>query len=130
MPTVGTTFTLDEIAEDPIGRNAMLGRYTQFANLLDLAAVTVPNGFTAAGRPASLTLVGPAFSDTTLARLAAAFTAAGGRIAPGSEAARGARSSGAAPVVLGAGGPAPAEIGLGAGSPGTPVVPAPARRGC
>ncbi|GIJ80848.1 allophanate hydrolase [Micromonospora phaseoli] len=75
VPTVGTTFTLDEIAEDPIGRNAMLGRYTQFANLLDLAAVTVPNGFTAAGRPASLTLVGPAFTDTTLAQLAAAFTA-------------------------------------------------------
>ncbi|PZG00617.1 allophanate hydrolase [Micromonospora endophytica] len=72
VPTVGTTFTLAEIAEDPIGRNAMLGRYTQFANLLDLAAVTVPNGFTAAGRPASLTLLGPAFTDTTLARLAAA----------------------------------------------------------
>ncbi|WFE58211.1 allophanate hydrolase [Micromonospora sp. WMMD712] len=74
VPTVGTTFTLAEIAEDPIGRNAVLGRYTQFANLLDLACVTVPNGFTAAGRPASLTLVGPAFSDTTLARLAAALT--------------------------------------------------------
>ncbi|MFG3555818.1 allophanate hydrolase [Micromonospora sp. NPDC047557] len=77
VPTVGTTFTLDEIAEDPIGRNAMLGRYTQFANLLDLAAVTVPNGFTAAGRPASLTLLGPAFSDTTLARLAATLTTGG-----------------------------------------------------
>ena len=49
LPTVGTTFTLDEIAEDPLGRNTMLGRYTQFANLLDLAAVTVPNGFTAGG---------------------------------------------------------------------------------
>ncbi|MEU8327700.1 allophanate hydrolase [Micromonospora sp. NPDC048839] len=77
VPTVGTTFTLDEIAEDPIGRNAMLGRYTQFANLLDLAAVTVPNGFTSTGRPASLTLVGPAFSDTTLARLAATLTDGG-----------------------------------------------------
>ncbi|MEV1157646.1 allophanate hydrolase [Micromonospora chokoriensis] len=77
VPTVGTTFTLDEIAEDPIGRNAMLGRYTQFANLLDLAAVTVPNGFTDGGRPASLTLLGPAFSDLTLARLAAALTAGG-----------------------------------------------------
>lgn len=76
VPTVGTTFTLDEIAEDPIGRNAVLGRYTQFANLLDLAAVTVPNGFTEGGRPASLTLIGPAFSDLTLARLAAALTTA------------------------------------------------------
>ncbi len=70
LPTVGTTFTHAEIAEDPIGHNLTLGRYTQFANLLDLAAVTVPNGFTADGRPASLTLFGPAFSDDTLASLA------------------------------------------------------------
>ncbi|WP_433301814.1 allophanate hydrolase [Actinoplanes sp. CA-030573] len=70
LPTVGTTFTRAEIAEDPIGRNLTLGRYTQFANLLDMAAVTVPNGFTADGRPASITLFGPAFSDETL-RLAA-----------------------------------------------------------
>ena len=70
LPTVGTTYTHAEIAEDPIGRNLILGRYTQFANLLDLAAVTVPNGFTADGRPASLTLFGPAFSEETLLLLA------------------------------------------------------------
>ena len=70
LPTIGTTYTHDEIAEDPIGRNLNLGRYTQFANLLDLAAVTIPNGFTADGRPASLTLFGPAFSEETLIRLA------------------------------------------------------------
>ena len=66
LPTVGTTYTRAEIAEDPIGRNLDLGRYTQFANLLDMAAVTVPNGFTADGRPASITLFGPAFSEDTL----------------------------------------------------------------
>ncbi|PWK46276.1 allophanate hydrolase [Actinoplanes xinjiangensis] len=66
LPTIGTTFTHTEIAGDPIGRNLILGRYTQFANLLDMAAVTVPNGFTADGRPASLTLFGPAFSDDML----------------------------------------------------------------
>jgi allophanate hydrolase len=70
VPTVGTTFTHAEIAADPIGRNLILGRYTQFANLLDMAAVTVPNGFTADGRPASITLLGPAGSDETLAHLA------------------------------------------------------------
>ena len=64
LPTIGTTYTHAEIAEDPIGRNLNLGRYTQFTNLLDLAAVTVPNGITADGRPASLTLFGPAFSET------------------------------------------------------------------
>ena len=54
LPTVGTTFTLAEIAAEPMGRNLVLGRYTQFANLLDLAAVAVPNGHhrrTAARRP-------------------------------------------------------------------------------
>jgi allophanate hydrolase len=70
LPTIGTTFTHAEIAEDPIGHNLTLGRYTQFANLLDLAAVTVPNGFTEDGRPASLTLFGPAFSDEMLLDLA------------------------------------------------------------
>jgi len=70
VPTIGTTYTHAEIAEDPLGRNLNLGRYTQFANLLELAAVTVPNGFTADGRPASLTLLGPAHSDATLALLA------------------------------------------------------------
>jgi allophanate hydrolase len=76
LPTVATTYTHAEIAADPIGRNLDLGRYTQFANLLDLAAVTVPNGFTADGRPASLTLFGPAFSDETLALLAETITRA------------------------------------------------------
>jgi allophanate hydrolase len=71
VPTIGTTYTHADIAADPIGRNLDLGRYTQFANLLDLAAVTVPNGFTDDGRPASLTLLGPAFSDETLGLLAA-----------------------------------------------------------
>jgi len=70
LPTIGTTYTHDEIAEDPIGRNLNLGRYTQFANLLDLAAVTIPNGLTPDGRPASLTLFGPAFSEETLLDLA------------------------------------------------------------
>ena len=73
LPTVGTTFTHAEIAADPIGRNLLLGRYTQFTNLLDLAAVAVPNGLTADGRPAGLTFFGPAFSDDDLARVAAAW---------------------------------------------------------
>jgi allophanate hydrolase len=69
LPTVGTTFTFADIESDPIGRNLALGRYTQFANLLDLAVIAVPNGVTPDGRPASLSLIGPAFSDATLIRL-------------------------------------------------------------
>jgi allophanate hydrolase len=74
LPTIPTTFTLDEIAAEPVARNLVLGRYTQFVNLLDLAAVTIPNGFTPDGRPASLSLIGPAFSEPTLLALAARAT--------------------------------------------------------
>jgi allophanate hydrolase len=74
MPTVPTTFTLDEIAEEPVRRNTVLGRYTQFVNLLDLAALTVPTGQTADGRPASITLIGPAFSEPLLLSVATRMT--------------------------------------------------------
>ncbi|MGQ0777338.1 MAG: allophanate hydrolase [Pseudonocardiales bacterium] len=71
LPTTPTTFTHAEIAEEPIERNLVLGRYTQFVNLLDLAAVAVPAGLTADGRPAGMTLIGPAFSDDLLLSVAA-----------------------------------------------------------
>jgi allophanate hydrolase len=73
VPTVPTTFTIAEMAADPIRRNTILGHYTTFANLLDLAAVSFPAGFTRAGRPHGVTLLGPAGSDAGLAALAAAF---------------------------------------------------------
>lgn len=66
LPTVPTTFTRAEIAAQPVARNLVLGRYTQFTNLLDLAAIAVPVGFTAAGRPVGVTLFGPAFAEDRL----------------------------------------------------------------
>ncbi len=66
MPTVPTTFTVAEIAQEPVRRNTVLGRFTQFVNLLDLAALTVPAGRTTDGRPASITVIGPAFSEPLL----------------------------------------------------------------
>ncbi|WP_300007830.1 allophanate hydrolase [Pseudonocardia sp.] len=66
LPTVPTTFTRAQIAEQPVARNLVLGRYTQFANLLDLAAVAVPAGTCADGRPFGVTLLGPAFSEDRL----------------------------------------------------------------
>jgi len=66
LPTVPTTFTRAEIAAEPVARNLVLGRYTQFTNLLDLAAVAVPVGTTPDGRPVGVTLFGPAFSEARL----------------------------------------------------------------
>lgn len=71
VPTIGTTFTVDEVAARPIDCNTMLGHYTHFGNLLDLLGVAVPVGTTADGRPSSAMLLGPALHDDTVLQLAA-----------------------------------------------------------
>jgi allophanate hydrolase len=73
LPTTPTTFTHAQIAEQPLERNLVLGRYTQFVNLLDLAAIAVPAGQTDDRRPAGVTLIGPAFTEDLLLSVAAAF---------------------------------------------------------
>jgi allophanate hydrolase len=74
LPTSPTTYTVEEILADPIRLNSHFGRYTNFANLLDCAAIAVPSGFDQADHlPAGVTLVGPAFSDDALAPLADAL---------------------------------------------------------
>ena len=70
LPTIGTTFTVDEVLADPIATNTKLGHYTHFGNLLDLCAVAVPAGLTADGRPASLMVLGPALTDDTVLAVA------------------------------------------------------------
>ena len=71
VPTIGTTFTVDEVQARPIDCNTVLGHYTHFGNLLDLLGVAVPLGVTADGRPYSAMLLGPALSDDTVLQLAA-----------------------------------------------------------
>jgi allophanate hydrolase len=71
VPTIGTTFTIEEVLAEPMARNAMLGHYTHFTNLLDLAALSVPAGTTSDGRPVALMLIGPPHSDLTLASIGA-----------------------------------------------------------
>lgn len=69
-PTAPTIYRIAEVESDPIALNSRLGTYTNFMNLLDLAAVAVPAGFRADGLPFGVTLFGPAFHDTVLAGLA------------------------------------------------------------
>lgn len=69
LPTTVGHPTLDEVAADPVGVNSRLGTYTNFVNLLDLAAVAVPAG-TADGRPFGATLVASAFEDQVALDLA------------------------------------------------------------
>jgi allophanate hydrolase len=75
LPTTPTIYRIDEIAADPIGKNARFARYTNFVNLLDLAAVAVPNGFRRDGLPSGVTLAAPWGQDAALLALAEAFHA-------------------------------------------------------
>ena len=70
LPTAGTIYTLAEIESDPVTLNANLGLYTQFVNLMDLAAIAVPAGFRPDGLPFGISLIGPAFSDRALLAVA------------------------------------------------------------
>ena len=73
LPTAPTTYTVEAMQADPIRLNSRLGHYTNFANLLGLAAIAVPGGFTSAGLAFGITLVGPSSSDDALAPLADAL---------------------------------------------------------
>ncbi len=70
LPTAPRTYTRAEIAEAPIERNSHLGYYTNFVNLLDLAAIAVPAEMRPDGLPFGVSLIGPAFSDVALVGLA------------------------------------------------------------
>ncbi|MBX5237603.1 MULTISPECIES: allophanate hydrolase [unclassified Rhizobium] len=74
LPTSPTTYTVEEMMADPIVKNGHFGRYTNFVNLLDCAAIAVPAGFDADGHlPAGVTLIGPAFTDDAVASFADAM---------------------------------------------------------
>jgi allophanate hydrolase len=73
VPTTPTIYRIDEIEAQPRALNGRLGLYTNFVNLLGLAALAVPNGFRGDGLPSGITLIGPRDSDARLAALGAAF---------------------------------------------------------
>ena len=73
VPTVPRMYTVAELEADPIVLNSNLGSYTNFVNLLDLAAISVPVGTRSDGLPSGLTLIGPAMSDGYLASIGAAL---------------------------------------------------------
>ena len=70
LPTAGTHYRIEDEQADPIRLNSTLGRYTNFVNLMDLAAVAVPAGFTPQRLPFGVSLIAPAWSDSELLALA------------------------------------------------------------
>ena len=68
-PTAGTIYRIAEVEANPLRLNSNLGYYTNYMNLLDLAAIAVPAGFQRDGLPFGITLAAPAFSDEALCAL-------------------------------------------------------------
>jgi allophanate hydrolase len=69
VPTAPTHYTIDQMQADPVALNRNLGQYTNFVNLFDYAALSVPSLMRPDGLPFGVTLIGPAGSDWQLADL-------------------------------------------------------------
>ncbi len=69
-PTAPTIYSIAEMQGNPVALNANLGYYTNFMNLLDMAAVAAPGGFQRDGLPVGITLCAPSGSDRALLALA------------------------------------------------------------
>ncbi len=69
VPTAPTHYTIAQMQQDPVVLNRNLGAYTNFVNMLDYAALSVPSAMRADGLPFGITLIGPCGSDWQLAEL-------------------------------------------------------------
>lgn len=69
VPTAPTHYTVEAMRADPVVLNRNLGTYTNFVNLLDYAAISVPSRLRPDGLPFGITLIGPCGSDWQLAEL-------------------------------------------------------------
>ncbi|HEV7605809.1 MAG TPA: allophanate hydrolase [Steroidobacteraceae bacterium] len=78
LPTAGTHYRIADEQADPIRLNSTLGRYTNFVNLMDLAAVAVPAGFTPERLPFGVSLIASAWSDADLLAMAGRLHRAAG----------------------------------------------------
>jgi allophanate hydrolase len=73
VPTVGTTYTIAAVVDDPFTLNANLGCYTNFVNLLDCCAIAVPSGFRTDGLPFGVSFIAPALQDGLLCAFGAQY---------------------------------------------------------
>lgn len=73
VPTAPTHYTREQMRADPVALNRNLGAYTNFVNLLDYAALSVPSSLRADGLPFGITLIGTCGSDLALAELGQRF---------------------------------------------------------
>ncbi|MBV9672400.1 MAG: allophanate hydrolase [Verrucomicrobia bacterium] len=72
LPTVPGTYRISQVFEDPVLLNSRLGRFTNFLNLLDLAAVAVPAAHVDK-LPFGISFIGPAYADIGLLKISKDF---------------------------------------------------------
>jgi len=82
FPTAPTIYRIAEIRAAPIALNSNLGMYTNFVNLLDMAALALPAGFRHNRTGFGITLIGPAWTDHALLDAGEAYLAQGVTPAP------------------------------------------------
>lgn len=70
VPTTPCFPTLQQVAAEPFEKNAQLGRYTNFVNLADLCALSLPAGMRTDGLPFGVTVIAPAWREPSLVEFA------------------------------------------------------------
>ena len=76
LPTAPTIYRIAEMRAAPIALNSNLGMYTNFVNLLDMAALALPAGWRDNGTGFGITLIAPAWTDLALLDAGEAYEAA------------------------------------------------------
>ncbi len=73
VPTVPTIPTIREVRADPVVTNGRMGRFTSFANPLNLCGVAVPSAIRIDGLPFGICLYARKNADTALLRIATRY---------------------------------------------------------
>ena len=73
MPTAGGTFTREQVRNDPVNTNSLMGLYTNHCNLLDLAAVDIPENSGDRQNPFGITVFALCDSENLMCAFAEKF---------------------------------------------------------
>ncbi len=73
MPTAGGTFTREQVREDPVETNSLMGLYTNHCNLLNLMAIAVPENSRDKNYPFGITIFGTSDNENLVIRTAEQF---------------------------------------------------------
>ncbi|RHM53030.1 allophanate hydrolase [Mitsuokella sp. AF33-22] len=78
LPTAGGSFTRDEVRENPVETNSQMGLYTNHCNLLDLAAIAIPENSEDHDHPFGITCFSLHDQEQFIRALAGEFLKANG----------------------------------------------------